>query len=176
MRRSPYSALPLLIFLSVLELLSGYFLGSIEEELISEPALLILVPVVIAIGGNLGSLLSSRLSTQLHLGIIDKNTIKSNITAVLALSATLFISVGFITYFISIFQGGTISLSSILLIAVCSGTVLTIVSITISISSTFISRYIGLDPDDVVIPVVTVICDILGIASFVAIIFLLDLA
>lgn len=173
MRDSPYSALPLLVFLSILELISGYFLGSIEERLLSEPAFLILVPVIIAIGGNLGSLLSSRLSTFLHLGVLNPRDIKVNILAIFGLSVTLFSLVAIITFFISILQGGDLSFAQIFYISIGTGAVLTVLSVTISLTFTYISKYLGLDPDNIVIPIVTVICDVFGILAFVSILYII---
>jgi len=89
---------PLLVGLSVLQMVSGSVFESYEEVLLENPSLLILVPVQIGTAGNLGSTICSRLSTQLHLGTfefsLENPDVRANSGAVLALGATVFVLVG----------------------------------------------------------------------------------
>jgi len=55
---------PLLVVLSVLEMGSGFVLESLEATYLDNPTLLVLVPVMIGMGGNLGAIFSARLSTH----------------------------------------------------------------------------------------------------------------
>lgn len=174
--------MPILVVLSILEMGSGFVLHELEETFLERPTLLILVPVMIAMGGNLGAILSSRLSTRLHLGMLDFSprnpVILKNIVAILALAATIFTALGFAAYALGrlpfVGVGGKMTLAETVLVSVVSGMLLAVLAIVLSISATFVSYRMGLDPDDTTIPVVTNLCDILGVVilSVVALLIL----
>lgn len=163
--------IPILVVLSVLEMGSGFVLHELEETFLERPTLLILVPVMIAMGGNLGAILSSRLSTRLHLGMLEFSprnpVILKNVVAILALAATVFTALGFTAYALGripfVGVGGGMTLEETLLVSVVSGMLLAVLATVLSISATFVSYRMGLDPDDTTIPVVTNLCDILGV-------------
>ena len=159
---------PILVVLSVLEMGSGFVLETLEETYLGNPTLLVLVPVMIDMGGNLGAILSSRLSTRLHLGLLDfdpRDTVLwTNILAILALAGTIFTILGFVAYGVGhLITGEPMALWDLLVISVVSGMLLAVVAIVLSISATYVSYKQGLDPDDTTIPVVTNVCDILGV-------------
>lgn len=158
---------PLLLVLSVLEMGSGYVLETLEETYLENPTLLVLVPVMIGMGGNLGSILSSRLSTRLHLGILSfelrDQILWTNITAILGLAATIFTLLGLAAYLIGQYLISPMPIVELLLISVTSGMILAVLAILLSFTATYVSYQYGLDPDDTTIPVVTNLCDILGV-------------
>lgn len=163
--------IPLLVVLSILEMGSGYVLHELEETFLDKPTLLVLVPVMIGMGGNLGSILSSRLSTRLHLGTLEFRArdpvILSNVAAVMGLAATVFSLLGVLAYLVTLVPvldaGGGMTLTETLVISVVSGMLLACVAVVLSVSMTYLSYRLGLDPDDTTIPVVTNLCDILGV-------------
>jgi mgtE-like transporter len=163
--------IPVLAVLSVLEMGSGFVLHELEQTFLDRPTLLVLVPVMIAMGGNLGSILSARLSTRLHLGTLSFSprdpVIMTNVVAVLALAATVFTALGFFAYGLTLVPvvgvGGGMTLRETVLVSVVSGMMLAVVAVVLSISATYASYRLGLDPDDTTIPVVTNLCDILGV-------------
>lgn len=159
---------PLLVALSVLEMGSGFVLEELEETYVGNPTLLVLVPVMIGMGGNLGSIMASRLSTRLHLGVLEfdprNEVLWTNVVAILALAATIFVGLGFVAWVVGhVVTDAPIPLADLLIISVVSGLLLAILAIALAIAATYISYTRGLDPDDVVIPVVTNVCDILGV-------------
>jgi Permease, similar to cation transporters len=168
---------PLLVVLSVLEMGSGLVLQELERTFLDAPTLLILVPVMIAMGGNLGSILSARLSTRLHLGTLTFSprdpVILTNVVAVLALAATVFSALGVSAYGLTLLPvfdvGGGMTLRESVLVSVTSGMCLAVVAVALSISATYASYRLGLDPDDTTIPVVTNLCDILGVVILAAV-------
>ena len=160
--------LPLLVVLSILVTLgSGFVLEELEETYLGNPTLLVMVPVMIDMGGNLGAILSSRLSTRLHLGILSfdpRDTVLwTNILAILALAATIFTVLGFAAYLIGQFAAAPLPLGTLLTISLVSGMLLAVFAIAISLVATYVSYQFGLDPDDTTIPIVTNMCDILGV-------------
>jgi len=163
--------IPVLVVLSVLEMGSGLVLHELEETFLDRPTLLVLVPVMISMGGNLGSILSARFSTRLHLGTLEFSlrnpVILTNIVAVLALALTVFALLGVSAYALTLIPvigvGGGMTLRETFLISMVSGMLLAVVAVVLSISATYASYRLGLDPDDTTIPVVTNLCDILGV-------------
>ena len=158
---------PLLAALSVLQMVSGSVLEAFEEVLLTNPALLILVPVQIGTAGNLGSIMCSRLSTQLHLGTFeftaDNPEIRANSGAILGLGLTVFTVVGFAAWGIGRLLGGTLGLVEVLTISLVSGTLLAVFVVIVSLFAVSTSYRLGYNPDDTTIPVVTNVCDITGV-------------
>lgn len=159
--------LPILVALSVLQMGSGYILETLQETYLGNPTLLVLVPVMIGTGGNLGSILSSRLSTRVHLGLIEfsvrDEALWTNAVAAMALAATVFTALGFAAYAVGRLVARPMPLADLLVISVVSGLSLTVVAILLSIGVTYVSYRLGLDPDDTTIPVVTNVADVLGV-------------
>lgn len=160
--------IPILIILSILEMGSGLVLEHLEETYLGNPTLLVLVPVMIDMGGNLGAILSSRLSTRLHLGTLNfslrDDVVQTNVVAIFALAATIFVIMGFAAWGIGeLVIGGELSLGTLMTISVVSGMLLAVVAVFLSLTMTFASYRLGLDPDDTTIPIVTNVCDILGV-------------
>jgi mgtE-like transporter len=162
------SLLPVLLVLTALELLGGLTLGSFEATLLQYPALLVLVPVVIGTAGNLGSILSARLSTAFHLGVLslepaDETLLGNAITTVLlALSVFPVVGVGG-WVMVALIREPRLSVWMVLSVAVTSGLVLALLAIVVTFGTVYVAYQLELDPDNVVIPVVTNVCDILGV-------------
>lgn len=158
---------PLLLVLSVLELFSGVVLDRFQAAYLDQPTLLVVLPVVIAMGGNLGAMLSSRLSTGLHLGTVSfeltDRGIWGNVVGIVALALTIFAALGVTASVIGRFSGGTLSLARTLAVTMASGMLLAAVVIVVSLAATYAAYRSGADPDDVVVPIVTNVCDASGI-------------
>lgn len=158
---------PLLVGLSILQMISGSVLEAYEEVLLNNPSLLVIVPVQIGAAGNLGSIMCARLSTQLHLGTFelraDNPDVRSNSGAVLGLGATVFTLVGVAAWAIGRVLGGTLSFVDVMTISLVSGMALSIFVVVFSLVSVYASYRLGYNPDDTTIPVVTNVCDITGV-------------
>jgi len=160
--------LPVLAVLTAIELGSGLVLDTAEETLLTYPTLLVLVPVTIGVAGNLGSVLAARLSTAFHLGLLSfraaDDRLAGNALATLALSLTLFPVVGVAAWALQAVTGGTaLAIETVLLVATLSGLALAVVAVGVTVATTYAAYRTGLDPDEVVVPVVTNVCDVLGI-------------
>ncbi|QLG60967.1 magnesium transporter [Halorarum salinum] len=167
-RRITRAMLPVLVVLTLVELGSGLVLGAFEERLLAAPSLLVLVPVTIGTAGNLGSILASRLSTAFHLGTLSfsvrDDELAGNALATVALAATLFPVVGLGAWALAALTGPTaLPPGTVVLVAVSSGLALSVLAVAVTMVATYAAYRLSLDPDDVVIPVVTNICDVLGV-------------
>ncbi|MFB6221207.1 MAG: magnesium transporter [Halolamina sp.] len=159
--------IPLLVALSVLQMVSGSVLEQYEEVLLTYPALLILVPVQIGTAGNLGSIMCSRLSTGLHLGTfelsVDNPGVRANSGAVAGLGLTVYTLVGIGAWAIAQALGGSLELVQVMTISLVSGMLLVLFVIGVSLAAVSASYRWGYNPDDTAIPVVTNVCDITGV-------------
>jgi mgtE-like transporter len=162
------ATLPILLALTLVELGSGLVLGSFESTLLQYPALLALVPVTIGTAGNLGSVLAARLSTAFHLGTLSfsptDETLAGNAIATVALGLTVFPVIGAGAWTLTTLVVGTqLAFGTVVLIAFLSGAALAVLAILVTVIATYAAWRFELDPDDVVIPVVTNTCDVLGV-------------
>ena len=167
--------LPVLLAMTMVEVGSGLVLGTFEAELYQYPTLLVLVPVTIGTAGNLGSILASRLSTAFHLGTLSfsptDESLAGNAVATVALAVTLFPIVGAGAWALrSLLGGAQLSVWTVVWISLCSGVVLAALAVGITLGATYVAYRYSLDPDDVVIPVVTNTCDVLGVVVLFAVV------
>ncbi len=165
---------PLLVALSVLQMVSGAVLETYEDILLENPSLLVLVPVQIGTAGNLGSIMCSRLSTQLHLGTFELKAsnpnVRANSIAILALGLTVFVLVGIAAWAIGNALGGVLTLVEVLTISLVSGMLLAVFVVVISLVAVTVSYRLGYNPDDTTIPIVTNVCDITGVLILFAVV------
>ncbi len=173
-RRIVRTMIPLLAALSVLQLVSGAVLETYQETLVSNPALLVLVPVQIGTAGNLASITCSRLTTQLYLGTYELHPsnpdLRANVGAVFALAGTVFGAVGVAAWGIGVALGGTLGLGRVLLVSLVSGMLLAVLVVVASVAAVEVSYRVGLNPDDTTIPVVTNLCDVAGVLILFAVV------
>ena len=160
--------LPVLTVLTLVELGSGFVLGSFEATLLQYPALLVLVPVTIGMAGNLGSVLAARLSTAFHLGTLSfsptDDTLVGNAVATMGLALTVFPVVGVGAWVLTALTAGSnLAFPTVVVVATASGAVLAVLAVGVTIVATYAAYRFELDPDDLVIPVVTNVCDVLGV-------------
>ncbi|PSQ10872.1 ABC transporter permease [Halobacteriales archaeon QS_7_68_65] len=160
--------LPVLTVLTLVELGSGFVLGSFEATLLQYPALLVLVPVTIGMAGNLGSVLAARLSTAFHLGTLSfsptDDTLAGNAVATVGLALTVFPVVGAGAWVLTALTAGSnLAFPTVVVVATASGAVLAVLAVGVTIVATYAAYRFELDPDDLVIPVVTNVCDVLGV-------------
>ena len=171
-------SLPLIIFCGLGAIVAGSTLGVMTDLLKEIPGLIVIIPAIIALRGNISTAFGSRLGSAYHLGVIDADNLwneelKQNIIGSLMLSFLVSIIIGILAYVSSILMKvypNPLKLLSIVLIAgIISGIILTL--LTISIIYLVFKR--GYDPDNITGPalatfgdIITMLC-ILGSAVFV---------
>ena len=161
--------LPLLFVAVIIEIFAGQILQGKQELLVGLPIFLISIPVVNSVAGNIGSVLGARLASGLHVGYITHSLKGKEMHHNLLVS----LLIGFLTYFIlailiylvALFSkiAEDIALFKFVGIIVVTGFLLICVVAVISVLTAFISFKRGLDPDDMVAPIVTTVGDIMGI-------------
>jgi mgtE-like transporter len=161
--------LPLLTITILIEIFAGQILQGNQESLLLFPIFLISIPVINSISGNIGSVLGARLASGLHVGYIslslkDKEMHDNLLISILIGLITYFI-LAIVIYYIALFGNiiEDIALIEFVAIIILTGFLLISVVSFVSVITAFISFKRGLDPDDMVAPVVTTIGDIMGI-------------
>ncbi len=147
--------------------LAGYFLGSMAEIFELIPGLIIIVPAIIDMRGNICSALGSRLGSAMHLGLLDggltSDVTYENFKGTMSLS--LFVSVLFPVFLLltSLFLPFTITfriLVVIALISVTTGVTSAIVLLLVTFAIIWFSIKFKIDPDNISGPVLTTVGDI----------------
>ena len=171
-------SLPLIILCGMGAIVAGSTLGVMIDLLREIPGLIVVIPAIIAMRGNISTAFGSRLGSAYHLGIIDAENIwneelKQNILGSLVLSFFVTTIIGILAYFSSILLNvypDPFKLISIVIVAgIISGLILNMM--TIGIIYLVFKR--GYDPDNITGPalatfgdIVTMLC-IFGSAIFV---------
>ena len=164
---------PLLVVLCVIVLWAGITLEDAEELLEQYGLLAVMVPTMVDMGGNLGAILSSRLSTRFHLGTTEidlkDRVLWANIAAVLGLAATIFTALALGAWAIGQVIGAPLALSTLLVISLTSGMAVAVIAVVFSLLATYGSYKLGVDPDDTTIPIVTNVVDVCGMIIFIGV-------
>ena len=165
-RRIVVESYPIILICVFIGLFAGMTLqarlGRIEGTLV-----MMMVPLLNGIGGNLGSILGARLGSALHLGMVEPKlkgrVLKGNVNASLLTGIGIFSFISLIFFIIAYMWGmGPIGAVKHALAFILAGVLLTPVIIVSTIVSAFISFREGLDPDNVVIPIITSIIDVVA--------------
>ena len=173
-RRIVGESLPVLTYAGVTGILAGTVLEARIDSLVTHPALLVAIPPFIASGGALGGILSARLSSLLHLGLLTPRSVPEREawlegSLLVAFAVTGFTAVGVLTQLASLLVGfaspGAVVLPAVTLVA---GMLATGMLFAVSYFAATTSYRFGLDPDNYGVPVVTASMDFLGVLCLVA--------
>ncbi|MFW5903890.1 MAG: magnesium transporter [Candidatus Saliniplasma sp.] len=158
-----------LILMAFIGILGGQVLHSIEEVLLQFPIFLFLVPLMNGLGGNLGCILASRVSSGFHSGYIDPdifdNELNENMLVTLMMGFILFTSLALTVAATSSLLPLGPTAFNLILIIFGSGMIITFGTMFITITISLISYKKRLDPDNIVIPILTTLADLLSIIS-----------
>jgi mgtE-like transporter len=161
--------LPLLTITILIEIFAGQILQGKQESLLLFPVFLISIPVINSISGNIGSVLGARLASGLHVGYIsislkDKE-MHDNLLISILIGLITYVILAIVIYFLAVFGNliEDIALIEFVAILLSTGFLLICVVALISVVTAFLSFKRGLDPDDMVAPIVTTVGDVMGI-------------
>lgn len=152
---------PVLIAASLISISGGVMLGSSKNVVASVQQFFAMMLVINATAGNLGSILGARLASALHLGTLEpklrgQKLLKDNLAASAIQSLSVFSILGIVFYLLS----GSTNVAAAFFI---SGAILSLTVMIMTVASAFVSYKGGLDPDNVVIPIITSVADVVGI-------------
>jgi mgtE-like transporter len=173
-RRIVRESFPVLLIAIVLDILAGAVVEPRVDPVFSPlPAFLIIIPGFLENTGALGGILSSRLGSKIHLGVVTPRAKPDpaallDATIVLALGLTVYALTGIATLGVSALfgyeTGGALSFLGVVMLG---GTMATILASIIGYYAAAATYRFGFDPDNHTIPLVTSGMDLLGVICLV---------
>lgn len=164
-------ALPVLAVSAVGGLFAGVVLGGMEAELREIPGLLLLVPALLAIRGNVYGSLGARLASALHQGLVEPRIslgderVRAAVAAAISNGLTMSVFAAVVGFLLVGLQGRQASLAALVGVAVIAGVISGVVLTTAVVTVVFVGYRRGLDPDALAGPVVTTTGDVVGVAT-----------
>ncbi|MFI5044435.1 MAG: magnesium transporter [Acidimicrobiales bacterium] len=182
LRQIVLESLPVLTAAVILSTLAGV---AVEKQLAifaSLPALLVLEPAFVSSAGALGGILSSRVATSLHLGLIEP-TLRPGVEA--RRDALLMLVVGFPVFVFNAVGAFVVavlldldgpSVGSMIAASLIGGLFVTLFVIALAYYGTIAAWRMDVDPDTYGIPIVTASVDFVGAVALIVTIIALGIA
>ena len=161
-------SLPILTVAGILDLIAGITIEKRLEDFLEFPVLLILLPGFLGTAGALGGVLSSRLATQGHLGLVRPGALPrgqagSDIVMIFTLCVPIFAVAGVVAEVGGLITGqASPGLWQITAVDVLGGLLASLAVVIVGFYSTVVAIRFGLDPDTYGIPMVTSSLDFVG--------------
>jgi mgtE-like transporter len=168
-RRIIWESYPVLVLCAIISLSAGLVLDSQFNSIRVVPLVLWMVPPINGINNNVCSILGARLGSALHVGLIEpkikkQKVLDDNIHATWFMSIGTFLFTSAVFFAIALITGVAVGQALVLVLAFFVASMVAIaVTMLCTISLAFLSFTKGLDPDNVVIPIVTSIGDMCGV-------------
>ena len=173
LRRILWESYPILVLCAVISLSAGLVLDSQMGSIKAFPLILVMVPPINGINNNVCSILGARLASALHMGIVEpklgkQKVLRKNTRATWLMSIGVFWFTSAIFFGMALITGMGLARSIMLMFAFFAASMVAIaVTMWCTVGLAFLSYIRGLDPDNVVIPIVTSIGDIVGVTCLI---------
>ena len=172
-KRSIKEGLIALLICALGDLFAGLVLGRMTFFLEAFPGLLVIIPGAIGMRGNIFGSFGSRLSSNLHIGILEPDFKKSkvlteNIISSLILTLILSLFLAIIAKIICIlFNFESMSIVDFVLISVFAGLISTVIMLPVTMLVSIKSFENGWDPDNITTPVIAAIGDLFTLPAII---------
>lgn len=170
---------PIIFFTSMIGIITGQILNLRLENLVAMPIILMLVPALIKIGGDTGSMLGARLSSALHMGLgsdLRHNpVVRNSVLAAFIIGESAFAFLAAVVWITGTILGIGMSLADLMKLCLMAGTFELIMVYTSTVTIAFVSHRLGADPDDTVIPLIATLGDLIGVTGIFITMHLLGL-
>ncbi|MSO79565.1 MAG: hypothetical protein EXQ79_08145 [Acidimicrobiia bacterium] len=182
LRRIARESVPFLVAAGILSTFAGVTIQSRFGSLSNEPALLIVIPPLLSLSGSLAGILSARVATKLHLGLVrpdrfNPSPVVEDVTLVYVIAMPIFLVLGLAADVIAAIAGiaspGVFEMLGLMMLA---GTLATALSCVVAYFGALITYRLGWDPDNNGIPMVSSASDFLGAASLMVSLAILGLS
>ena len=167
-RRIVRESLPVLCVAGLVDVIAGLTIEKRLESFLVYPALLVLIPPFLEDSGALGGVLTARLSSKLHLGVVAPTAVptraaRRDFVLIAALAVPVFtllaLSADFVALVFDLASPGPLRMLAVTLLG---GLVATAFAIVIGYYGSIAAYRFGLDPDNHGIPLVTSSMDLIG--------------
>lgn len=182
LRRIVAESLPVLLVAGLVDVVAGITVEKRLEAFLVYPALLVMIPPFLEDTGALGGILSSRLGSKLHLGVIGPQNIpqqpaRDDIVLTFLYAVPVFTLVGVSADVVSALFGlaspGVVQMIGASLLG---GTIATCFAVIVAYYGAIAAYRVGLDPDNHGIPLITSSMDLVGAFSLVLALVILGIA
>jgi len=179
-RRIYREATPVVLLTALAELLAGGLLTNIEAFYGLLPGLVVLVPGLMQLRGNISTSLAQRLGSATHLGLISwrqgfNQPLRSNVKAALLLVICTSFMLGIGAYgsaqlasLIVFLTAGrplpTMTLLQFIVVAMVTALLASLAQLATTVLVALLAHHRGLDPDNITIPLVATLGDIITVA------------
>lgn len=166
-------SLPALSIAAVLSLTGGLIIEKQAEAFFSFTVLLVVLPGFLGAAGSLGGILSSRLSSKLHLGTVVPASLpnreaRGDMGAVFAMAVPVFALVAFVASLVGVAVDLTTpGFASVLWAVLLGGLLATVFVSFVAYYGTISAVRLRLDPDTYGIPIVASSLDLIGASTLV---------
>ena len=161
------------------DLIAGLILGKMTFFLETFPGLLVIIPGAIGMRGNIFGSFASRLSTNLHIGILSpkfefSEQLNYNIFSSFVLTLVLSLFLGIVAKILCILLNQpSISLMDFILISVIAGVISNMIMLPITMLVSFKSFEHGWDPDNITSPIIAAFGDLFTLPAIILSVFIL---
>ncbi len=168
-----------LLICAVGDLVAGIILGKMTFFLETFPGLLVVIPGAIGMRGNIFGSFASRLSTNLHIGLISPHfefseDLNHNIFSSFVLTLVLSVFLGIVAkIFCILLHYPSMELIDFILICTIAGIISNLIMLPITMFVSFKSFEHGWDPDNITSPIIAAFGDLFTLPAIIASIFIL---
>jgi len=171
-RRIQLEMAAVILLTPLLDILAGTAVESKLDRFLALPGLLVIVPPLVSNAGALGGILSSRISSKIHLGLISPTGMPETLawldaSLVLVSGLFAFTLTGSLAFAYSAAANrahpGALFMIGGTLVA---GMISTMVTIVVSYYVAIFTTRFGLDPDNHAVPIITSVMDLVGVLTF----------
>jgi mgtE-like transporter len=172
-RRVLRESLPLLALAGTIDIFAGLVIEARLDRFLTFPALLVLIPPFLEAAGALGGILSSRLASKLHLGVIaargrPEALVLLDFSIIFLFAAVTFALTGISAHFASVIVGlASPGVVTIIGISMLAGLIATISAVGVAYYTAVVTFRRGLDPDNFGIPLITSSMDFVGVIALI---------
>ena len=184
LRRILAESLPILAITGAVMILVGVALEERSEQFTTLLALSILLPAFLQEGGALGGILSSRLSSKIHLGLLAPRGLPSvtafkDFVLIYTFATGVYLFIGAASHGLAVMlfpDGSSPGLLQMMGITALAGLIATTAAVLAAYYGSVVSYRLGLDPDTYGIPIITAAVDLLGFMSLIIALIVFGLA
>ncbi|MCD6299269.1 MAG: magnesium transporter [Thermoplasmata archaeon] len=175
LRKILVESTPIMLIGGLLSTFSGSILGNSFNGLIGIAGILTMMPAFLEDGGAIGGILAAKFSSALHIGSLEYSLTPPKGARKMFLSMHLigiivFSLIGIFAFFISKSVGvGVLPLHEMIIISLIAGEILIFIVNLVAYYSSVIAFKHGIDPDNVTIPTITSLMDIIGTGCLIAV-------
>ncbi|HEY5155983.1 MAG TPA: magnesium transporter, partial [Acidimicrobiales bacterium] len=160
-------SIPVLLVAGTVDLIAGLTIENRLESFLAYPALLVLVPPFLEDTGALGSVLSSRLASKLHLGIIEptarpQRAARDDFAITAMLGIPVFVLVALSSQVAATVTGqASPGVANMVGISLIGGFLATFFALFVAYYGSIATYRLGLDPDNYGVPLLTSSMDLI---------------